>query len=293
MSFKETRVTLHAHPGTLPPAEACLVIIRAKDRRLLGRKFPLVTEDVSIGREPGNTIVLDEDDVSRLHARITANGDRHSLSDLRSTNGTYLNEIAVEDQALSTGDHIRVGSTIFKYLSGGDVEALYHEEIRHIALLDDLTGIYNQRYLVEFLEREIARCRRHGRPLSLIFFDIDYFKRVNDAHGHLAGDEVLRRIAALVKPFVRREECFARYGGEEFALVLPDTPLDKAMVLAQKTRARIERAELRFEEKLISVTISAGVVEMDAETNSPADFIGRADARLYEAKRNGRNRVES
>src|SRR5262249_43190695 len=147
-----------------------------------------------------------------------------TVADLGSTNGTFLNDALVARAPLKDGDYLRVGNCIYRFLAGGNVEADYHEEIYRLTITDGLTQTHNKRYLLEFLDRELARSQRHTRPLSLVLFDIDRFKAINDELGHLAGDHVLRELAACVKAAVRREELFARYGGEEFAVVLPETP---------------------------------------------------------------------
>src|SRR5205814_7209901 len=106
---------------------------------------------------------------------------------------------------------------------------------------DGLTQVYNKRYLLEFLDREMARCLRHGRELSLALVDIDHFKKINDNFGHLAGDYVLRELAACLKTRIRKEECLARYGGEEFVLVLPETGRANTLQLAEKLRKLVEQ----------------------------------------------------
>ena len=144
---------------------------------------------------------------------------------------------------------MKVGPTIFKYLSGADVESQYHEEIYRMTIIDGLTQVHNKRYLYEALEREIIRARRHARELSFLMFDIDHFKKINDVHGHLAGDFVLKELARIVQGRIRRDEVFARYGGEEFAIVLPETDLEGA-ARARRQHAREDpRAQLRLPER--------------------------------------------
>ena len=149
----------------------------------------------------------------------------------------------------------------------------------------------NKRYLLEFLEREMARCHRYARALSLILFDIDHFKLINDQHGHLAGDAVLRDLAGLVKARVRKEECVGRYGGEEFTIVMPEAGPEKARRFADKLLHIVADHEFSFENNRIPVTISIGVADMIAETTEPLQFIKAADTQLYKAKHAGRNRV--
>jgi two-component system, cell cycle response regulator len=215
----------------------------------------------------------------------------YALVDLRSTNGTFLNDRLVSEQTLRNGDRFKVGPAIFKFFAGGDVEAQYHEEIYSLMVTDALTQASTKRFFLETLEREIVRAQRHGRPLSLVMFDIDHFKRINDTHSHLAGDEVLRELGATIRAQVRAEECFARYGGEEFALVLPEAACDGAVTVAEKFRAAVEAHRFSFEGTVIPVTISLGVAELGAEMKTPQHLMKAADGKLYESKRSGRNRV--
>jgi diguanylate cyclase (GGDEF)-like protein len=161
-----------------------------------------------------------------------------------------------------------------------------------MAIQDGMTGIHNKRFFSEFLEREIAVAARHGHPLSLVMFDVDHFKKINDGHGHLAGDAVLKELANRIRPRIRREDLFARYGGEEFACVLPSTALPGGIVFAEHLRSIIEEKPVAFEDKLIPFTISLGVTTMHREVNiDSAALIKRADENLYAAKRGGRNKV--
>lgn len=292
METKVTRVS--SIPGFKAPGseEACLVQICGPQ---LGRKFVLEGEETSIGRGDQCAIKLDMENVSRQHCSLLLRGGSVFLRDDGSTNGTYLNNVEVRGETpLRSGDLIKVGSAIFKFLFGGElgsVEAQYHEEIYRLTIIDGLTQVYNKRYLLEFLDREMARCLRHERALSLVLFDIDHFKQINDGFGHLAGDYVLRELASALRSRIRKEECFARYGGEEFALVLPEAGHENTVYLADKLRKLIEQHHFVFEGKRIPVTFSAGVADLESAHDSPLAFIKAADGRLYEAKRRGRNQV--
>lgn len=294
MAGQETRVTKFSRISEkVGGTEACVVIIYSPDKSQLGKKFPLAEGELSIGRDAGNTIVLDNDNVSRRHAKLFVQNGNLVAQDLGSTNGTYCNDVEITEQVLRNGDFVKVGSTIFKYLSGGNVESLYHEEIYRLTIVDGLTQTNNKRYFLEFLEREMARCHRYNRALSLIMFDIDHFKKVNDEFGHLAGDYVLRELATNIAGKIRKEECFARYGGEEFALVMPEAPKDNVVYFAEKVRRLVADHDFIFEDKRMPVTISLGVAEMTPDVQVPQQFIKKADTALYEAKRGGRNRVVS
>jgi len=292
MPGQETRITKVTGIGKIAAdaiADACLVQIYGPD---LGKRYPLTSAEMTIGREEGNDIVVDLDNVSRRHCRLFLREKKIHVADMGSTNGTYLNDLEVtQETVLRSGDLVKVGGAIFKFLLGGDIESLYHEEIYRMTIIDGLTQVFNKRYFLEFLEREMARCHRYSRALSMLMFDIDHFKKINDDNGHLAGDYVLRELAGLVKTKVRREECLARYGGEEFAVVLPESGPGKVRIFAEKVLKMVAEHDYEFEGRKISVTISIGVADMASEITEPSQFIKLADTRLYQAKHEGRNRV--
>jgi diguanylate cyclase (GGDEF)-like protein len=271
----------------------CLVIIYSKESANLGKRFVLdpMNGALTIGRGADNGIVLESDSVSRRHARFETREGTWFVTDLGSTNGTYVNDEQVAEHRLRRADHVKIGDTIFKYLAGSDVEAAYHEEIYRMTIVDGLTQAHNKRFLLEQMDKEMSRARRYGRPLVLVMFDLDHFKRINDTAGHLAGDYVLREVATLVRGRIRRDEIFARYGGEEFSILLPETELAGAVRLAEEIRALIASHVFAFEGERIPVTISMGVALMTEQTPEAESFIESADKKLYEAKRSGRNRV--
>ena len=289
MSGFRTRITRAS--GLLSPAAgdgvACLVKIYGQH---LGRKFDLETSMV-VGRGEECDIVIEMDSVSRSHAIFERQGDTILVRDLGSTNGTYVNDATVTEAILNDGDLVKIGNTIFKFLSGGNVERAYHEEIYMMTIVDGLTRVHNKRYLQDFLERELARAQRYDRELSVVLFDIDHFKRVNDTHGHLSGDHVLREVADLVRGRIRREEVFARYGGEEFCAVLPETAAAGAFQFADQVRKTVEAHSFEFDGDVIPITVSAGVANATEGTKDSDALIRAADKNLYKAKELGRNRV--
>jgi two-component system cell cycle response regulator len=290
---EKTRVTqvAQAPPPEQGTGNDCVVVIYAAEAGLLGKRYVLEKSPVRIGRGADNQIVLEGDSVSRRHCHFDRRQGTWHIVDDGSTNGTFLNEEQVKGSGqLNNGDRVKVGPTILKYLSGLDAEAKYHEEIYRMTIVDGLTQIHNKRYLFEALDKELIRARRYDRQLSLLIFDIDYFKNINDQYGHLAGDHVLRELARIVQERIRRDEVFARYGGEEFVIVLPETPLAGGVALAENLRGRVETHPFSVQGERIPVTISVGCA-MLSEEKSAADLIQRADDKLYEAKRGGRNRV--
>jgi diguanylate cyclase (GGDEF)-like protein len=260
----------------------------------IGKKIPLSKERYSVGRGSDADFTVARESVSRRHAEIHQDREgRWCVADLGSTNGTFVNEQRLTGSfPLKDGDQVRFGDAIYKFLMGSNIESAYHEEIYKMTIMDGLTGVHNKRSMLEFMERELASSQRHSRPLSLVMFDIDHFKKINDTRGHLCGDAVLKQLCGRLKPRIRREDLFARYGGEEFACVLTVTPLNGAVTFAEAVRTIIERELFNFDGTEFPVTVSLGVATMD---NNPyfeaTELIARADENLYKAKHAGRNRV--
>jgi diguanylate cyclase (GGDEF)-like protein/PAS domain S-box-containing protein len=164
-------------------------------------------------------------------------------------------------------------------------------ETERLAITDGLTGLYNIRYFYDMLEREIARGRRYNTIFSLVLFDIDDFKRINDAHGHQAGDDVLRSVASMLKAAARQPDVAARYGGEEFIFMLPNTPKHEALMVAKRTKEKVEsQAYLNGEERL---TISGGIATFPEDASDSKSLLYAADMTLYEAKRMGKKLIRA
>ncbi len=268
--------------------DACLVVIYGAE---LGRKHNLDGRELTIGRATMNDICVSQDSVSRMHAKLSVEDSGVKIRDNESTNGTYVNDHRIHEAWLKDGDLIKVGRSIFKFLTGDNIESSYHEEIYRLSTFDGLTNIFNKRYFLETLERELSRARRYDRPLALTMFDIDHFKRCNDTFGHRAGDYILKEIAAKVRDRARKVDVLARYGGEEFAVILPEIDVEGARKFGETIRELIEKTRFEFEGQSIPVTISIGVAELTPELANSDDLIKAADARLYLAKEGGRNRV--
>lgn len=287
----ETLVTAPKRPAAPSNRAACLVHIYPTGPGM-GSRHMLGDAPMFLGRDNECDISIDDPSVSRRHARIQPGIDGHYAVDLQSTNGTFVNDRPATMYKLKDGDYLRVGNWIFRYLTGGNVEAEYHEEIYRLTIVDGLTGINNKRFFLEFLDRELARSARHTRPVSLVMFDIDHFKAINDQLGHLGGDYTLRELSACIKEAIRKEELFARYGGEEFVVVLPETGHEGATNMAERIRQIVEKHAFQFEGKSFPVTISLGVVTTDGDdTMTPTELIRLSDEKLYQAKNAGRNQV--
>jgi diguanylate cyclase (GGDEF)-like protein len=291
MTGGETRIVRASSVG-LPIGQARELLVCIYGARI-GSKFDLEASraEVTIGRDAGADVALDDDSASRLHCRLYRANGRWWIEDLGSTNGTWVGGAVIARTPLEDGALVKVGGTIFKYLASHNIEAAYYEEIYRMAIYDGLTQIHNRRYFQEFTEREMARAHRHGRALSLLLFDVDHFKSINDGHGHLTGDYVLRELASVVKKRIRREELFARYAGDEFVVVLPESRSEEAVKFAEHLCARVCEAVFEFERTPLRVTVSIGVAQIEDDTVAVTQLLALADAALYRAKQKGRNRV--
>jgi diguanylate cyclase (GGDEF)-like protein len=171
--------------------------------------------------------------------------------------------------------------------------AISNAELKQMTLRDDLTGLFNHRHFFDSLDFEVKRVNRHKRSLSLILFDLDHFKKVNDTFGHQAGDHVLRSIGVIVTKTIRDTDIFARYGGEEFAVLLPETDLRGAVLFAERVRRCIENAEINYKGRPIKTTVSLGVTAYSPSSiiREKEEIVAAADEALYSAKNSGRNKV--
>lgn len=288
---EQTRVGTVEIPKKTVRDRAYLIVLTGEG---VGSMFRVEGESV-IGRSASTTIRLNDDGISRRHAKLTQQGTQVVLEDLKSANGTFVNEDqVVGERILKDGDKIRIGSTtILKFSYHDDLEESFQQRMYEAALYDSLTKAFNKKHLLERLPAELAYARRHNSPLSMFMFDVDHFKKVNDNYGHLAGDYVLARLGKLTQSAIRSEDIFARYGGEEFSIVSRGVELARAMVFAERLRMLVETTEFVHESTRIPVTISIGVASLpEIMVNEPLELIAAADSALYAAKRGGRNRVE-
>ena len=171
------------------------------------------------------------------------------------------------------------------------VELNLFEETNHYCKCDSLTGLYNRAYFDEALKSEASRCKRYQTEFSLVFFDLDHFKKINDSFGHQAGDVVLKSVAQLIQSEKRNEDIAFRFGGEEIILMLPGTPKYSALILAERIRHKIEYMNLSFEGNKIEVTVTGGVATFPLDTDIETEMVECADRALYRAKSNGRNQI--
>ncbi|MCC6521802.1 MAG: diguanylate cyclase [Polyangiaceae bacterium] len=268
---------------------AYLIVLAGVD---VGKMFKLGEGQTTIGRSQKADIRLDDDSISRLHVKVTLAGTFVEVEDLQSSNGTMVNGERIAKHALKDGDKIRVGeTTILKFTFHDRLDESFQQKMYNAALRDPLTRAYNKKYFLDSIATEVSYAKRHETPLSLIMFDLDHFKRVNDTYGHPAGDQVLIEIASVVQGMLRTEDVFARYGGEEFVVVLRGITLANAGLLAERLRAAVEVAPIVSDGKRLPVTVSVGVACFEPHQEDPRGLIAAADEALYAAKHAGRNRV--
>ncbi len=253
--------------------------------------------EMVIGRKEGNDIIVRDDGVSRRHASILAEGDGARIRDLGSQNGTFVDGVRANDSRLEDGDRIHLGAhSTFKFCFSDELEAEYQRKLAEGALHEPLTGLYNRRHFTDRLVVELGAAQRRGRTVALLLIDIDHFKKVNDAHGHVAGDEVLRMISQVMQGALRKEDVLARYGGEEFVVLARETSLAGGKALGERVRKAVERSHLAWQGRDLSLTVSVGVAvnagmgKFEPGT-SDRQLVEAADRALYRAKQAGRNRV--
>ncbi len=279
---------------SLLESEADIILIAHPESQRLGTRYRLSpATTLEIGRSASLRISLPEVmSLSRKHARLRYVGSTVTIEDLGSTNGTYINGHPIHGRTvLRSGDRFQTAAVHFKFLHEQDVESAYHLAIYELVSRDGLTEVYNKRKYEEEVQRELARALRHNRPLSLVIFDLDEFKQINDTYGHLCGDFVLKQVASLARDLVRPEQMLARVGGDEFVILAPETSAEGAETLASKLRDRIVGLDHRYGDLKISMTCSFGVAELAEGMANPQDLYHAADSALLKAKRSGRNRV--
>ncbi|OYT69837.1 MAG: GGDEF domain-containing protein [Chloracidobacterium sp. CP2_5A] len=294
---------LQANPLARPrQARPALVHMRGD---YLGSSLRIERNVLRIGRGSDAELRLENDDeASRLHAKVerceTPTGHfQYWLTDLRSTNGTQLNGIPLvpgEPVLLHDGDKFSIGRHILKFTFLDDIDEEFHRRITDLITHDDLTGLLTRKSFILEMEREMARSTRYGHSFGLLMMDIDYFKRVNDTHGHLVGSQVLREVAGVIRQTLRDSDVAGRYGGEEYIALLPETDRVRAHEAGERIRMAIESvpftASLHDPRAKLHLTISIGISSYPSDATRVNDLIERADEAMYEAKRRGRNLVQ-
>lgn len=260
---------------------------------LLGKTFTIEQSVLTIGRSSQCDIQIEDDNVSRKHAEISFRDNLVWLKDLQSTNGSYVNSKRVAEVPLNDGDLVLIGRVLFKFIHSSVVENRFFGQMYSLATTDFLTGIANRQQVINLLEQEFNRARRYDRPLSILVYDIDRFKEINDTFGHLAGDQMLIESSRIVKEHLRVEDHFGRLGGDEFLIICPETPVDQALALGKRIQVVLSKTDFLVREKIVFFTISVGAATISLKVASPDEFIHLADQALYRAKNAGRNQCAS
>lgn len=244
------------------------------------------------GRGQDCDVVVEEHTASRRHAKIVRKGDHWMVMDLGSTNGTYVNEKKIQILKLKSGDRVRVGRWTFKFFNEDNLEAHYHECVYQMMTQDEQTGAWNRRYLIDMLDREICRQQRSCQPISLMMMDIDFFKTINDTHGHLVGDEVLTEFGRRVIECIRDVDVFARFGGDEFAVLFVNSDREGTEIAADRILESILGTPFTTAAGDLDCSISGGFAECTVNNSLERDeLLELVDQNLYEAKNAGRGRV--
>lgn len=276
--------------GEAPPA----VVILVGPQGYVGKQWLLTKPDLTIGRSVESDLYISDGSLSRAHAKFVVAGSDVSIMDLGSTNKTLVNGVPLPPMTLkrlANNDQIKTGNVIFKYLEQGSLEAATNQHVFDRAQKDALTGAFSKGALLEKGPEVIKRAEVLTEPLSVITFDIDHFKKINDSYGHPGGDYVLKELGLLMQmKLVRSNDYFSRYGGEEFVLILQATPIKTANEVAERIRLTVENHPFVFDTKKIKVTISIGVAEK-VPTDNWDSLYNRADKALYQSKQSGRNKV--
>ena len=278
----------------LNKSHASLIVLKGAE---IGRDFRLRRNSMVIGRSTTVDICLPDDGASREHARIdcegtgTNDGVTFTLTDLGSTNHTFVNSEQVDSVELRDGDKIQIGDSVLKFVVLDNIEAKFHAEVRDLISYDQLTGLLTKESLYLAFERELKRCLRYGLPLGVFMMDLDRFKSVNDGHGHLMGSHVLAEVGRIIRHGIRIADVSARYGGEEFLSYLAETDTEGVELAAERIRSQIEAFPFVLDDVSIHVTISIGIAVAPRHGKSIKTLVGAADQALYRAKETGRNRV--
>lgn len=258
-----------------------------------GRVFVLKNQN-RVGRDQKADIILNDKLISRIHLTVIPHKNRFEIIDNNSTNGTFIEGEKIDRTKVKPGSLLQIGRTTIRLLFMNDKEIRAEEELYKSATTDELTGVTNRTWFMKRTEEEFLFARKKGLPLSLVMFDIDFFKKVNDTYGHQAGDDVLRKICDVITTQKRDEDHLGRYGGEEFIIFLKGIPKENAFAVCERMRKAVEETAFECEGKKFQVTISLGVCSMTgSEITSLEECIRRADSSLYEAKKTGRNKVVS
>lgn len=276
-----------ANLKNIPPA----IVLLVGKPELIGKQWLLASEIEILGRSSSSSIIINDSSISKSHLKFQITAEHIvSVIDLQSTNGLIINsqkQTPLQPIALKNNDQIKLGNLVFKFLEKGNVETVSSSKIYQKSLIDSLTNISNK----AAFESNITSRMLLKNPFSLIIFDIDHFKKINDTYGHLCGDFILTEMSKFISEnLIRDEDFLSRYGGEEFCLIVPQK-ISLAQEIAERLRKSIDNYNFNFQDKELHVSISLGVTEKNISDTLWADVFDRADKALYKSKANGRNKV--
>ncbi len=271
----------------------CLLVISGIN---VGMIYKLKKNRIIIGRGDECDITLRESSISRVHAAIDIDlSGEATITDMKSTNGTFVNGVPVSFSSITNGVRIQLGSsTVLKFVLQDSFEAEFQANMYESVIKDTLTQAYNKRYFLDRITSEFSHSLRHYQQLALIMIDVDHFKQVNDTYGHLAGDEVLKELVKRITGHLRLGDVLCRYGGEEFVIIVRECNPESLLPLAERILDLFREKPMNFKDETISITISAGVSSIiDKNVRTVEDLLAEADKNLYLAKSAGRNCVRS
>src|SRR3954471_8450435 len=260
-----------AAPAPQPPALEKMPFLLVLAGPHMGELYKVKPDQATVIGRGETALRVEDDGVSRRHSSMTPRGRAAQLVDLGSANGTFVEGERIREKTLASDDRFQIGTSTMMKFGIGDENAANRQRTRaEAARREPLTGLYSRRHFQERFAAEVAVAHRHARPLSLLMIDVDFFKRVNDRYGHLAGDEVLKTVARALSQGVRIEDVLARFGGEEFVVLAREAASDAALAVAERLRQLVEVAQTRWESGHdvpvgIAVTVSIGIAQLGPE----------------------------
>ncbi len=280
-------------PYLIPTGQrrASLIVLRGED---VGREFPLVAEEIVMGRDMRLDLPIEDEMVSRRHASIRRVGAaeefRHVVTDLGSTNGILVNNRKLSEVELRDGDRIILGETVLLYRVLDEIDIGYQDEIRKLVRYHELTGFLTLKEFYRIVRREISGSEA-GERFALLMIDVDNLREINTLYGHLAGGAVIRRIGELFRGVLAGEQAIGIYGGDEFICLLPGESGASALDVAERLRCTVENDPLAWNDSRIPFTVCVGMAEFPSHGTRIQDLVQHADTALYRAKTQGRNRT--
>jgi diguanylate cyclase (GGDEF)-like protein len=273
----------------------CLVVLRGTD---VGKVIPISQKQPAIiGRGAECSAIMLDESISRQHVKICMDESGHiTAEDMGSTNGLFVdgNRVVTKTTLKPESKLILGGHTVLKLMLQDQLEHVFQQELYDSSTRDALTGTYNRRFLTERMLGDLSFSRRHRDPYTILMFDLDHFKAVNDVHGHPSGDQVLISVSEIVAKMIRSEDILCRYGGEEFVVLAPKIDLEGAKILGERIREGVEKEPVPAigSDEIIQITVSIGIATVEPEvTMECEEILSVADNNLYRAKTGGRNRV--